>query len=404
MQFLQTLIATIKAKFTSIWTKFKQFTSKQFVSAKLLTAIRSFFTDTLSVKPRHGKDYYGFLAWLISRRLVYAIFLVLGVLSLFYLLVINPVFKSMDDADGLPVYYYDSLALRFTTDKVKIKADSGYIAYIGDVEEGSVKGQGTLYDKDGDLVYTGDFVNNKYNGTGKSFYKNGQTRYEGSFRDNIYEGQGALMRQSGSLEYVGGFARGLKEGEGTLYDKTGKEIYKGLFSRDRLVYTEFLGRSTQEARDLYSGETEVFRSSSDFVVTMPDINAMYTGKLGTDSVEDAVIIDSVYVLDDRFYVDGEAVSTINGLTAALGDPHYEGNSRVKPAEAVGINTLNQSGYAFSGKVNMELSQIFDEVYDITSFDRDYTIYLYTYRYEGLMYTFFCNERYGEFEMYQITKE
>jgi len=404
MQFLSILISTIKAKFVSIWTKIYRWTTKTFVLSKILTAIRSFFSKTLSVKPRHNKDYYGFLAWLVSRKLVYAALLVLGVLSLFYLLVINPVFKSTDEADGIPVYSYDSLALRFTSEKVKIKADSGYIAYVGDVEEGTCDGRGVLYDKDGNMVYSGAFQNNMYNGDGKSFYKTGQVRYEGTFKDNIYDGTGVLMRQNGSKEYTGGFARGLKEGEGVLYDPSGKEIFSGLFSQDRLLYTDFLGRTTQEVRELYKGSSTIYRGTKDFIVSMPDIKAMYVGNLESNTVDDSVSVRDVYVFDDRFYVEGNEVSTIQELTDVLGDPYYEGNSRITQAEAVGISILNSNGNSLLDRVELGVTPIFDDAYDITSYDADYTLYLYTYRYEGLMYTFFCNEKYGRFGMYQVSKE
>ena len=404
MQFLSVLFSTLKAKFVTVWTKVTRVTRKQFVLAKILTAVRGFFTKTLSVKPRHSKDYYGFLAWLVSRKLVYAVLIVLGVLSVFYLLVINPVFQSSDDADGLPIYSYDSLALRFVSDKVKIKADSGYIAYVGTVDEGACKGQGTLYDKEGNLVYSGDFVNNMYNGDGKSYYKSGQLHYEGTFKDNVYEGTGTLLRQSGNKEYEGGFARGLKEGDGVLYDSTGKQVFSGLFSRDRLVYTDFLGRNTQEARELYTGKTQVYRGTNDFMVTMPDINAMYHGRLDSDSIDDSISIDSIYVLENRFFVDGEPIINIRGLTDALGEPYYEGNTRVKLPEAVAVNEIVKSRDAFSGRVEMDTDALFDDVFNVSSYDRSYTVYLYTYRYEGLMYTFFTNEQNGGFEMYEITKE
>ncbi|MCR5431668.1 MAG: hypothetical protein K6E95_03830 [Lachnospiraceae bacterium] len=404
MQLLSTLLSTIKAKFVKIWTAVKRWTTKQYILSKLITAIRGFFTETLSVKPRHSKDYYGFLAWLVSRKLVYAVLIVLGVLSVFYLLVVNPVFQASDEADGLPIYSYDSLALRFVSDKVKIKADSGYVAYVGTVEEGVCKGEGLLYDKEGNLVYSGEFSNNKYNGEGKSYYKNGQMKYEGSFMDNIYEGAGSLMRASGSREYVGGFARGLKEGEGVLFDPSGKQIYSGLFSRDRIVYSDFLGRSTQEARELYTGRTRIFRGANDFIVTMPDINAMYEGNLSSDTVDDSINIRSVFVFENKFYADGMEITTINGLTSALGEPYYEGNTRLMLAEAVGVNELNDKGNAYNGRVEMTTSQLFDDAYDVETYDRDYTLYMYTYRYEGLMYSFFCKEKLGGFEMYQITKE
>ncbi len=404
MQFLSLLISSIKAKFVGLWTKFSRWTTKTFVLSKILTAVRNFFSKTLSVKPRHSKDYYGFLAWLVSRRLVYAALIILGVLSLVYLLVVNPVFQASDETDGLPIYSYDSLALRFTNDKVKIKADSGYIAYVGNVEEGACKGQGVLYDKEGNLVYSGEFANNMYNGDGKAYYKSGQLHYEGTFKDNIYEGTGTLLRQSGNKEYDGGFARGMKEGEGILYDTTGKEVFKGLFSRDRLVYTDFLGRSTSEAGEMYTGESQIYRGSDDFVVSMSDINAIYQGRLDAENLDDSITIESVYVLENQFWVDGEPINSISGLNNVFGDPYYEGNTRVTLSEAVAINELNKKRPAFTGRIEMVSEALFDNVFDIESYDRSYTVYLYTYRYQGLMYTFFCSEQNGGFEMYQITKE
>lgn len=404
IQFFKMLISTIKTKFVSIWTAILRWTSKQYIISKVLTAVRNFFSKTLSVKPRHGKDYYGFLAWLVSKRLVHAILLVLGMLSLFYLLVVNPVFSTSDEEDGIPAYSYDSILLRFADEKVKIKADSGYVAYIGDVKSGACEGVGNLYSKSNNLIYTGEFSNNKYNGTGRLFFSNGQLKYDGTFVDNIFDGTGTLYRSNGSTEYVGGFSQGLKEGQGILYDSSNNMVYTGAFSRDNLIYSDFLGKSTSEVGDVYTGESVVYVGTSDFVVHMSDIDAVYKGKIDQNNVSGEIMVDSVYVLKDSINIGTTRLSTIAELTSEFGEPYYEGNTRLMLPEAVSINILNGKGSEIFDKVEIDKTSDFDDAITITGFDRSASAYIYTYRYEGLIYTFFCNERLGNFGMYQITRE
>lgn len=404
MNFLKVLLNSLKAKILPIWTKIKLWTNLSFLKTKFVTAIRVFFTKTLSIKPRDKKDYYGLGKWLISKKLCFAIVMIIGVLSLFYLLYVNPYTSIRESDGGIKSYYYDSIPLRFAKGHVNIKAKSGYIAYTGDVAKGEVTGEGTLFAKDGSTVYIGTFDDNKFNGAGRLFYQNGQLRYLGQFTDNFFEGTGSLYRENGSKEYTGGFAKGMKEGEGELFDSANNKIYSGSFTKDHLIYAELLGKSTSEIASMYTGSRNVYRGSDDFVVQMNDINALYSGKSNAERLDDRMMVEGIYVLDNTIGIGDKVCKTIGDLNSVFGSPYYEGNSEVLLAEAIAINCLNESDNSLFGYVDMERESIYADVTDIISYDPDYTVYLYTYRYDGLMYTFFCKEKFGDFAMYMIEKE
>ena len=164
---LKVLLASIKAKITPIWTKIRLFMTGTFWQSKIITFIRTFLVKLFDIRPRHGKDYFTTRRWMISRRLCYAAVVVLGLLSLYFILVIVKPFDALSSKTGqIKTYKYNSLALRFIDSDVRIKAKSGYIAYEGAVSDGACNGQGKLYDDAGNLVYSGAFENSKYNGTG----------------------------------------------------------------------------------------------------------------------------------------------------------------------------------------------------------------------------------------------
>ena len=87
------LLATIKAKITPIVTKLKYWLSPTFWRAQVLTKLREFLSRVFAVRPRHKRDYYGFFGWLVSRRLAHAVVIAVGLLSLAYLLFVNPIFR-----------------------------------------------------------------------------------------------------------------------------------------------------------------------------------------------------------------------------------------------------------------------------------------------------------------------
>ena len=398
------LLASIKAKITPLVTKFRQLTSGSYIRVKLIAKIREFFVKLFDVRPKHKRDYYEVFGWLISKKLAYAIIVVVGVLSLIYLISIRAMYLPQKQTDGIKTYNYNDMMLRFAKGTVRIRGKSGYIAYQGDVEKGGVNGYGNLYGVDGTLLYQGNFVNNEYEGTGTQYYPDGTLHYKGSFSGNLYEGNGKLYRENGSIAYEGEFARGMKEGTGRLYGAGDKPVYEGSFSQDQLVYSSLLGKTTAEVAENYKGERIIYQSDSDFSVLMPDISALYVGVTDEENLEDTVMVDSIYVLKNTITFGNNECSTIADLRNVFGTEVYDGNSIVTLPEAVAINYLNKQKQTLNGSVELYMTQEFTDVFTVNGIQDDYPVYLYSFRKDGLLYTFVCGDRNGTFAFYSIMSE
>lgn len=401
---IQVLLASIKAKITPLVTKFRQLTSASFLRARLIAKIREFFIKLFDVRPKHKKDYYEVFGWLVSKKLAYAILIVIGVLSMIYLVSIRSMYLPQKQTDGIKTYDYDDMMLRFAKGTVRIRGKSGYIAYQGDVEKGGVNGYGNLYGVDGTLLYQGNFVNNEYEGSGTQYYPDGTMHYKGNFSGNLYEGTGKLYRENGTLEYDGEFARGMKEGTGKLYAAGDKPVYEGSFSQDQLVYSAMLGKSTAEVAQSYKGERIIYQDDIQFSVLMPDINALYVGVTDEENLEDTVMVDSIYVLKNTITFGKNECSTISDLRNVFGTEVYDGNSIVTLPEAVAINYLNKQKQTLTGSVEMDVTEEFTNVFTVEGIQDDYPVYLYSFRKDGLLYTFVCGDRNGTFAFYSIMSE
>lgn len=401
--FINIIINAIKAKITSLWTTLRLWTSLSYLQTQASIKIREFFSRIFSVKPRHKDDYYTIFNWLVSKRLVFAVVLVTGMVSCYYLCFIHPVPLFLNNSEGIRVYRYDSLPLRFAAEKVKIKAKSGYVAYEGNVAGGKANGAGTLYDKAGNYIYTGEFVESKYHGSGKLYGERNVLKYEGSFAENLFNGEGTLYRNNGSKEYVGCFNMGLKEGAGILYDAGNNLVYTGNFSQDQVLYTDLLGKAAPEISDCYSGTRTVYTDENYFVVTLDDINAVYCGKSDKENLDESVIIEDLYVLQDTIVVEGHICRTAEDLSRVFGFKAYEGNTQITVPEAVAIDQLNKTGKGALTPVNLITEDIFADVKKVISYEPEYYVYLYTYIKEEVIYTFFFQERYGGFSMYLMEK-
>lgn len=370
---------------------------------EILNRMRALLNSVIGIRPRHKKDYVPVLAWLVSRRLIIAAVTVIGVLSCYYLIFVNP--PSILGGDGIRTYDYDSVPLRFTNGSVRIRAKSGYIAYEGNVEKGFVQGEGELYDEYGNLVYTGAFEKNKYNGEGTLYYPGGQPEYVGSFVNNLYDGTGSLYRENGSREYEGSFSRGMKEGEGVLYDSGNQAVFTGNFSRDELLYSDLLGKSTEELSEVYTGARKIYTDEQgNFAVSLTDIQAVYAGAEDGAALDDSMTVDGIYVLKDSIRLGEELCEDISDVTKALGAADYEGNSTVKFAEAAAINNLSRGEDTELSDVEWKTAKEYSDVIRVTEYDRECAVYLYSYRNDGLVYTFFCRDRSGGFDMYLIEEE
>ena len=401
---IQVLLASIKAKITPLVTKFRQITSENFIRTRVIAKIREFFVLLFDVRPKNKKDYYEVFGWLISKKLAYAIVVVIGVLSMIYLVSIRSMYLPQKQEDGIKTYDYDDVMLRFAKGKVRIKGKSGYLAYEGDVEKGSVTGSGNLYGVDGTLLYQGEFAQNEYEGSGTQYYPDGTMHYKGAFSGNLYEGTGKLYRENGTLSYDGEFARGMKEGTGKLYAAGDKPVYEGSFSKDQLVYSALLGKSTAEVAQAYTGSRVIYRNDSDFTVLMPDIQALYIGVTDEANLEEQVMVDSVYVLKDSILIGDQECTTIKDLKAAFGEIVYEGNSIVTLPEAVAINYLNTKKQTMNGSVELETTDEYTDVITVNRIQDDYPVYLYSFRKDGLLYTFVCKDKNDTFSFYSIMSE
>ncbi len=400
-ELLNILIQTIKSRTTGLVTKFKLYTSWNFVKTKIVVRIRDFFFNLLGVKPRDKDDYYTIGRWMFSKRLLYALVIMLGVLSLWYISTESAVFKRFSE-EGIRTYKYNSLRLRTAKGHVKITGKSGYLAYDGYVEGGYANGEGILYNPAGNAVYTGNFEQNDYEGQGSESYPSGNLHYTGTFHKCLYEGSGTLYRENGTKEYYGEFLGGKKNGTGTLYDVGENEIYTGSFSSDNIVYSELLGKNAAEVNECYKGHSSLYLATDETVVYMDQIGALYRGVSDEDALDDDVKVSSVYVLQDSFAFGNESVSTITALKEALGDPVYEGNSVVVLPEAVAINELCKKKTVFNGPVEMDVDNTFSDVTEVNSFDRDYTVYIYTFLRGEVTYSFVCKERSDYFDFYYLT--
>lgn len=399
--FIRALLSSIKAKITPIVTRVRLFTTPQFWRTKVISKFRQTFSKIFNVRPKDKDDYYGIGRYLVSKRLAYAIVMVIGVLSLVYLVAVRGAF--VPTKEGIKTYRYSSVLLRFVkSDKVIITGKGGYKAYEGAVQKGVVTGQGKLFNREGQLVYQGNFATNKYNGQGRTYYPTGNICYNGAFVENEYEGQGKLYRDTGSLEYQGEFSHNMKNGEGTLYNEAGQAVYTGEFARDRLVYSSLLGLSASKVRSKYSGDWVAYQYEDENCVYMQDINAVYLGRSTEDSVSDEIVVESIYVLSDSFGYGDVECHNIEDLKALFGEPMYHGNSNAILPEAIAIDIISDYKTILNGNIQIDEVQEFIEYITVEDFKQDYKVYLYTYERDGLQFTFVCRDSTGEFAFYSIT--
>lgn len=399
--FIRAILSSIKAKITPLVTRLRFFFTPQFWRTMVISKFRQLFSKIFNVRPKDKNDYYGIWRYLVSKRLAYAIVMVIGVLSLVYIVSIWGVL--FPNKEGIKTYAYNSFLLRLTNaDKVIITGKGGYKAYEGPVKGGAVTGVGQLFDKDNHMVYRGNFQNNKYNGVGTAYYPSGAVKYTGSFAENLYEGEGRLFRESGALEYDGQFVKGMKDGTGKLFNEKGDLVYTGGFSQDGLLYFELVGQSASDVRESYTGQMHVYESDREYCVRLNEIDALYTGTKAEDSVENEIKVDTVYVLKDSFRLGTKEYTSIADITGVLGTPLYHGNSMAILPEAVIIDIMSKYKDTLNGPIDIDLTQRYEEYSQVKSYDRNYPLYLYSFEKDGIMYTFYCKDRDGDFDFYSLT--
>ena len=399
------MVSTAKAKIQPIVTKFRMWTTPAFWTTTIYTKVRQFLAKVLDIKPKDKNDYYSVGRWLVSKRLAYSMVIIIGILCAVYINSNLP--KKAPGGDGtakLHTYKFNALPLKFYSGSVNILARDGYLAYTGQVDKGAVNGNGILYTKDGNKLYEGQFVENKYNGTGQLYYPDGGLQYTGEFLENIFQGKGSYYRKTGTIEYTGDFESGSRSGQGELYNSAGNLIYNGNFRKDSIVYNELIDKSTKELAAMYTGASSVYSSADEYCVSMDEIGAVYSAENGADTLSGEWTVASIFVLSDEISIGNASYKSIDEIIRALGEPDYFGTAWVNLPETVCINMLINQGNTDLTPVSISSSSELERVYNVASYDKNATIYLYTFVSEGLLYTFYCTGSGADnFVMYSIQK-
>jgi len=341
------------------------------------------------IRPKNEKDYYRIGRYLISRGLVTIVLLFLGIIALYYLLIVSLPFFLGEYENGVKIYSYDSLALKFVSDTVKIRAESGYIAYHGEVADGMANGTGTLYTKSGDIRYKGTFKDNEYSETGILY--NEDSVYEGRFENNEYEGEGVLYDLNGSREYEGEFHNGEKSGKGMLYDSGNELIFTGNFQNDEIMYQDFLGKTAEEIAGMYTGNRTIYYDEENFVVDMADISVLYAGAAKEDRLDENVLAERIFIVGNECVLGGKKIESIEEIRKETGGFSFEGNSRITMQEAVAL------------KQGLQTEGLFSDALEVTGYAKDTLLYLYMAEYEGIQYIFYSYDRQGGFVMYSMER-
>lgn len=375
----------------------------QNIKGRCLTTIKDYIRRGMDFKPRDENDYYGIAKWLVSKKLALFIVLLVGLLSLFYVFFVSPVTFVKTSSDGKRVYKYNSIALRYVIGEVKIKSKKGDIAYEGYVSNAKANGDGKLLYENGNLMYEGNFVDNEYCGEGVEYYESGIIKGSGTYKDNRLNGAGISYRENGSREYAGSFKNGDADGECEYYDSSSNLVYKGNFSKGNLIYTDLLGKSAEDISKCYSGKRIIYYDDNDFVVVLPGICAAYGGASSQNPLENSITAVNTYVIQPELFIAGDTRNNIEDIKKYLGEPVYEGNTYLNMAEMVTLNNDIDAVEALGLEPGLELKTSVDNVYNVTEYNNKQLIYIYTFEYEGIQYTFYCKDKNSGFEMYMIQK-
>lgn len=396
------IITTIKYRFSAIFAKLRYWTNTSFLKAKFLSKFSEWLKSLFNVKPRHKGDYYTFFRVMVSKKLVHTCIICVGLVCLGYLITVRPFDGIKDTNAQAKVYDYDSFLLKFQKAKVNIKAESGYIAYTGEVKSGYAQGVGELYDESGTLIYNGEFSKNKYEGTGKLYYPSGVLCYEGEFQNNQYHGVGKQYRENGMMLYEGDFKDGYREGKGELYSSTGNKIFAGTFQKDKLVYVQLLDKTPQEIGQLYTGEERIYSSLTEDIVALTDIDVLYV--VGEEeSIQEENKTTTLYVLEDTFVLGDKIIENIEQLKQELGEPNFEGNAYLNFYDAVAISAKQKQTNEIQIEPQLEHRLLYEEYVQVDSYDKNALMYLFVYELDGVNYSFVTDGGKETFFMYTISK-
>lgn len=377
--------------------------NKKVVQGALTKKADSFFTKSMDFRPRTEEDYYIVGWWMVSKKLAFFGVLVCLLIILFYFTVISPVSVFGESEDGIRIYSYDSIPLRLVSGVVKIKDAEGNIAYEGRVDSGLANGTGKLFypGMERKLWYEGNFTDSKYSGKGTLYYENGMVCYEGEFSENEFNGMGTFYRQNGSKMYEGEFMDGLPDGMMNYYSSSDRLVYTGAYSKGMLLYASLLGNSSMDITESYKGKTNVYYNDEIFLVELEEIGAIYGDDSEQGILQDSAVAANIYVMEEECYIGGAVCSSIAGVKEITGNPVYEGWVEPEIQEILALSSKQEQHNFFGSYAFVGLKEDLSGVYEMTDYDMDFMLYIYTFQYEGIQYTFYCKDKNSNFVMYLL---
>ncbi len=403
MNLFNVLLNVFKARIVPLVTKAKLLLNPRFVLSRLTELIRRLVREVLNVRPRNKDDYYPIGNWLVSKKLAYAVVIVIGILCTVYIVSQKDALFPGNSESYIKTYNYNSILLKYAKGKVRIKGKSGWIAYEGEVSDAACNGKGTLTNPEGIVIYEGNFKSSMYEDEGTQYYENGILEYVGEFHENQYNGDGKLYRETGSLLYDGDFLRNMKDGTGKLYNTGGEEIYNGQFSQDKILFSSLLGKNSTEMAMIYNGNRKLYEAGSERVRVMNDINAMTEEITNSSSIESNATVSAVYVMENSIRIGSHDYTTFDGIQQVLGEPTYVGDSYATLPELMIINRLNDKSdvKVMNGSAEIVENELYTEYTEVESYDTDYIVYLHSYEKDGLVYNFVSGPDDTTFAFYYI---
>lgn len=258
--FIKYIIKIIIAPFLKIIRTIKKQANINATLRKLAKPFIKYVQSAFSFKPKSFEDYMEIGNFLIVKKLVFILILVICSIPLVYFTrIAKPVMtinKMEEEIAPVKTFQYDDNLLKDYTGKAIIKAKNGKVVYIGDIEAGKCTGEGSVYDLEGNLVYKGALVKNIYTGEGELYSISGSLQYKGTFGNNTFNGEGIYYDlKSGDIS-KGTFKDGLLEGQGTVFNKAQQIVYEGGFGAG--IYSG-QGRLYVQGKLIYEGEFKAGR-------------------------------------------------------------------------------------------------------------------------------------------------
>lgn len=139
------------------------------------------------------------------------------------------------------------------------------------------------------------------------------------------------------------------------------------------------------------------------MVVLEDIGVMYLGAAETDTLNGERTVEQVLVLQDSFQGGGVVCTDIPELREYFGTEDYAGNASVTLLEAVAVGRAvsRGTGIGFRREVEMEVTSEYEDYYQVEGYDENYTVYLYSFHKDGLIYNFVCQNKEEGFSFYTI---